>query len=286
MESPFQLIQALEIAGAPEKYLLIIRLNNIERNNIQLKEMVSLFALSNVIYMNARYKPVLLFYAIPFLLIAAVAKRCYVGDENSIVFKLLKRLIQHRKVWLLDDGVATLNSKENFGFKRLTIFRTVKGIHNDLKKCRDLIQSKSIYREVNIIVGSKLVEEGICTKEVYYSILETMAEDIGLQNTKIIYVPHRGESESNLMEILERFNFELVDNSLPIELIALEFDVQPIRVVSVLSTALYSMSLIYENAEFRVYPLNFDSIDSRREGIESLYRDMRKNTTFFDYMGS
>lgn len=285
MESPFQLIQALEIAGAPEKYLLIIRLNDIERNNIQLKEMVSLFALSNVIYMNARFKLVLLFYAVPFLLMAAAAKKCYVGDENSIVFKLLKRIIQNKKVWLLDDGVATLNSKENASFRRLTIFRTVEGVHNDLKKCRDLIQSKPIFREVNIIVGSKLVEESICTKEVYYSILEAMAEDIGLQNTEIIYVPHRGESESNLTEILERFNFELVNNSLPIELIALEFDVQPIRVVSVLSTALYSMSLIYENAEFRVYPLNFDSIDSRREGIESLYRDMRKNTTFFDYIG-
>lgn len=285
MESPFQLIQALEVASCAEKYLLIIRLNDLERNNIQLKKMVSLFSLKNVIYLNARYKSALLFYAVPFLLMTMVAKKCFVGDENSIIFRLLKRLILNKKVWLLDDGVATLNSKEDSSYRRLTIFKTVEGDYNNLSECRDLIQSRPLFREANIIVGSKLVEEGICTKEVYYSILEAMAKDIGLQNSEIIYVPHRGEAESNLVQIADKFNFELVRNSLPIELIAIEFDVHPVRVVSVLSTALYSMSLIYDNAEFRVYPLSYDSIDSRREGIESLYCDMRKNTTFFNYMG-
>lgn len=285
MESPFQLIQTIDLVSESKNNILVVRLNELERNNLQLKKIVELFGLADVRYLKTKYKFSLLFYFFWILFFAIKSNELYIGDENSIVFRMLKRIVDNKKIWLLDDGVSTLNSEANSIFKRLTIFSNVGGSHNSLGACRSLIESRSGNRRVNLVVGSKLVEEGICSKEIYHSLLEEILDDAQRDGIDIVYVPHRGEAIDNVREVSEKFDFDVVENSLPIELISLEFDILPIKVFSVLSTALYSMSLIYDNTEFRVYPLKLEDIVSRRNAIENLYRDMRENTKFFDYLG-
>lgn len=282
MESPFQLIQAIELKKEVKDIKFLIRLNGSDRNNQQIRQVVKTFNLPKVIYVPVKYKVLLLIFLFPFLFMSLFSKKVYIGDENSIVFKLVKYFISKRKLVLLDDGVATLNSKLNGLYSRYTIFSGVDGDKNQLSECRRVINGKinSNNINVNVIVGSKLVEEGICDQNSYFDLLDDMVMSIASSSYKTIYIPHRGECYKNLAAISSRYRFEIINNELPIELIGYELSVVPVGIFSVMSTALFSMSLIYSNATIRVYPLESNKILSRKEGVENLYEIMKKNALF------
>ncbi|MDK2776151.1 MAG: hypothetical protein KYX62_00605 [Pseudomonadota bacterium] len=279
VESPFQLLQAVELTKESKNIRFLIRLNDQRQNNEQLKQLVSLFNLNKVHYLTMGAKVMVGIAFIPILICSYLAQVVYIGDENSIVFRLLKGLVPKGKIVLLDDGVATLNSKLGARYKRFSIFNTVNGSGNYLSESKKLVEAVNSPEPVNIIVGSKLVEEEICTKESYFSLLENMLLN-SAADLRTLYVPHRGENESNLQDICSRFGVGIVSNRLPIELVGYEFSVRPVNICSVLSTALFSMSLIYDNANIRVCPLKSEDILSRNESIEKLYSLMKESSMF------
>ena len=281
VESPFQLLQALEILNSNGKCIFLIRLNNIEKNNKQLKEIISKFKVPNVLYIHSHNKFNLIFYFVPLLLAMRLSQRIYIGDENSFIFRVIRRFLSFEKIYLLDDGVATLIASRNYGYKRYTIFENVKGIKNTLNYCQNILEKEEKERRVNVIIGGKLVEEGICAQDCYHDILQEIIGDF--DSSPIIYIPHRGESVKNIVCLSQKFDFEILQNNLPAELIGLEFKIDPICVVSVLSTALYSMSLIYKNTDFKVYPLKNSDVLSRQDAIKNLYEQMKLNTNFFEH---
>lgn len=278
-ESPFQLLQGIELETKNEKKIYLIRLNNNERNNKQMREMLNLFKISNVIFIRSNFKFFLIFY-MPFVLIFAIlSNRFYVGDENSIFFRVVKRYVTKAKFFLLDDGVATLNSGTCRVYKRITIFEGVLGIRNKLDNARLFIEQVDKSITVDVIVGGKLVEENICSSDTYEAILSQMIDDLQ-GNNKIVYVPHRGENLEKLKKLGEKYGFDVYLNELPIELIGFELKANIASIVSVLSTALFSMSLIYRDAFIKVYPLSSHAIYSRKSQIENIYNIMRERSLF------
>ena len=194
IESPFQLLQGIELETENEKNIYLIRLNNNERNNNQMREMLNLFNISNVIFIHSYYKFLLAFYIPVVLIFATLSKRFHVGDENSVFFRVIKRYVTKDRFFLLDDGVATLSPGASRDYKRITIFEGVPGIRNKLGSARLLIEQVDKSITIDVIVGGKLVEEGICSFDTYESILAQMITDLQGGNNKIVYVPHRGEN--------------------------------------------------------------------------------------------
>lgn len=273
VESPFQLLQAAEFSGTGNHQVFIIRMNGEARNDSQMKEMVELFEISNPVFLRISNRLAVFLHLFPLFLFFVLSKRIYFGDENSIFFRILGRFFRKR-LKLLDDGVATLNSSLNNEYERLTIFSTVHGQKNKLSKCRDIVVSANAQEQVDIIIGSKLVECGICSKDSYVSLLEEITWKNKFSDRRIIYIPHRGEFEKNLDYIASRYGLDVVSTKLPVELVGYELKVCPVNVYSVISTALFSMSLVYEEATMEVIPLRPDEILSRKENIENLYSVM------------
>lgn len=284
VESPFQLLQAVEYVMLDKdlSHNVIIRLNGIERNDTQLINIVNLFGLKGVRYFNLKSKESIIFYLFPLLFYALFSKEFVVGDENSFIFRLIRLFSSKNKITILDDGVATFNSKYKNKYRRFTVFRNVLGVFNSFTECRRINKSCSINEEVNVIIGGKLVEENICSKAVYHQLIEKMMVFTSLNKKKTIYVAHRGEDFNNIKEIRSKFNVDVFLNQLPIELLGYEASVKPILVMSVLSTALYSMSSIFDSADFYVFPLELSNIYNRKESIESLYNVMREDFVFLD----
>ena len=273
LESPFQLLQAAEFNRTDERQVFIIRLNGEARNDGQIKEMVDLFEISNPIFFTISNRLDTFLHLFPLFIFFIISNRIYFGDENSIIFRIFGRFFQN-KLTLLDDGVATLNSSLSKKYERFTIFSTVLGHKNTLSKCRDLVRSAHALEQVDIIIGSKLVECGICSRDSYDRLLEKITLKSKSSCRRIIYIPHRGESGNNLDYIANRYALDIVSTKLPVELVGYELKVCPVNVYSVMSTALFSMSLVYDEAIMEVIPLSPDEILSRKENIGKLYSVM------------
>lgn len=284
MESPFQLLQGAELKSEAGRTVYLVRLNDNLRNNQQMREVLKLFDISDVLFVRSKYKALLIFYMPVILFLSFLARRFYVGDENSILFRLLRGLVPKEKIVLLDDGVATLNLSSIRDYKRITIFECVSGDRNKLNKLRLLVEQVEKQGEVNIIVGGKLVEENICSVITYEKILGQMISDLQFKENRIVYIPHRGEDLDRLKIMASNYSFEIYLNELPVELIGLELRTNVASVFSVMSTALFSMSLIYRNAVVKVYPLESSEILSRNFQIDNLYKIMR-NQKFFGFLG-
>lgn len=279
-ESPFQLLQGVELECINGRTIYIVRTNSNKRNNSQMRELLRVFDISNVFFIGLGNKISLIIH-IPFLFfLVLLSNRLYVGDENSILFRSLKRFMPKRKVVLLDDGVATLSLDASRDYKRFTIFDAVPGERNGLNKARLLVEQVQKTSSIDVIVGGKLVEENICSIATYEKILDQMLTDLQGSNNRTIYIPHRGEDLGRLKEWSNKYDFEIYLNELPIELIGFELRADVVSVLSVMSTALFSMSLIYREARIKVYPLDPNSILNRVAPIENLYKIMRDQSLF------
>ncbi|WP_134015629.1 polysialyltransferase family glycosyltransferase [Modicisalibacter xianhensis] len=207
------------------------------------------------------------------------AGRAVIGDENSGVYRVLKYVLPPSRIIFLDDGVATLSSKSKL--KRFTIFHTKDSINNEFLHVSEKISksSKGAGEEKVIFVGGKLSEAGICSKEDYFLYLRYVLNEIKEAGEgKVLYIPHRGEY--NYKDFFTKkncniFNVEIYENNLPVELIALEKRIRIKHVVSFFSTAMFSMAMIYKDANFVFYELPHNDIQCRKEAIVKLYEFIR-----------
>ena len=290
IESPFQLMQVYEILTLQGniKYKILIRLIHLNIGNQQLKNLVKVFRFNDVEYFPCnsnsmvRTKINLIALAIRTLRESLASSDIYIGDENSIIFKLIRNFIGKDKIILLDDGVATLNTKlENQLYRRFTIFKNGAMCNvNEFRNIGNFINRGTERNNVHLIVGSKFVEEGIITRECYFKVLKKMIKTQD-KNKDFIYVPHRGESVDNLERIKNDLGLHVVKTSLPIEFIRYELGIVPMTVHTILSTSIFSMQLIYKETGFITYKVKDREILSRRQAILNLNKHFEsiKNLT-------
>ncbi|WP_166644557.1 hypothetical protein [Halomonas ventosae] len=263
-----------------ENYFILCRKNALQKNNLQ---MLSLSKFLNIPISRMRQKRSLLLLVVASLFFSIRCDKVVFGDENSILFKIVKLFVNSSKIIMLDDGVASVNSSSTW--TRFTIFPAPGCIDNDFRYLSKLIVNAKVSASEGkiIIVGGKLSEVGICTKEDYFQCLDFVINDIRLKYPKaieIIYIPHRGESNYNCyftQTIRERYNVKVSENELPVELVEVEFGINILLVASFISTAIFSMSLIYKEAEFVFYEIPDCHIISRKESVLGLYEYLHKN---------
>ncbi len=284
IESPFQLLQVYEVIRLKKmnQCQILIKLNDNSLNNNQMKALVVFFNLDNVTYYSFSSALATVFH------IYAIATKClfasslYVGDHNSPVFWLLKPIFSKHRTVLMDDGVGTVIDGRQLGYTRFSIFDGIND-HTVVNNFDALSKKMAVnqHKKIDIILGGKLVEAGISTSKDYLDMIESILLFIKRRSSRdIIYVAHRGEEISNLRLIEKKLNLEVIRPNYPVELIAEELKVEPRLVGTVLSTAVFSMSKIYNRSKFFILKPKEGSIKQRKKYIDSLFYYIDKCTGF------
>jgi hypothetical protein len=281
IDSPFQLLQVNEYINKfkIKECKTIIRLNGLRENDKQLLNLVDVLEIENYQIIKMESIGSILLWTCYLIFPFCIAGSVCIGDANAMVFRIYKHIIPNKKLMLFDDGVATLvNEAENETFQRFTMFPEIVkcSVENDFSALKKMIVPER-KKNVAVIIGGKLAEEGIISKEYYQSLLSKMVKLLEKEQLEIVYVAHRGESQENLEKISKKWNMEVLRPNYPIELIALEFKVNPVFIVSVLSTALYSMNKIYDEANIYIYQPNYLELKDRKYKIIKLFEAFKEH---------
>jgi len=276
VDSPFQLMQAYELVCEKNNIKRIyVRLNDQFENNNQLLNIIDFYDMTNVTVINISALYQKLYHYVKFTIIAFFIKEFVIGDSKSTLFKLLIIFHSNSKFILLDDGVSTINSpEENAVFKRFTIFSHYVNfpIINNFYHLKEKLKLNGELK--HIIIGGKFISEGICSESTYHQALSRIVQNL-TKTIPIIYVPHRGETNQQLDKLKKLFAIDIDRTKLPIELISAELNISPASLSHVLSTAVYSMRVIYGNLPIYTFQLNDELIISRRAGMINLYDQMK-----------
>lgn len=282
IESPFQAVQLKEyLHSISEKEVkIILRLNNNKKNNEQILKTIKLLALD-------RFRIVSCFgWVMPLIQLALHLKSdLVIGDENSIVFRVAKKFMNHNRFLVLDDGTATL--KSNLKIKRFSVFNLAPGdvsrnSYKYLKRRYRKIREESALEPVALIIGGKFVEAGIVNEDFYSSFIDWQIKYIKScvpTGVRIIYIPHRHENKylTRLSTYIENDEISIEDLDIPIELVALAGKYNPVYVFGALSTALISMREIYNESNIVPTLMPDDRILGRRDAILNLNKWFKDN---------
>jgi len=282
IESPFQLLQVHEVIQLKEinQYKILIKLNENSVNNNQMKALVIFFNLDNVTYYRFSSLLTIVFDIYSITNKCLFAASLYVGDHNSPVFWLLKPIFSKSRTTLMDDGVGTIIDGRQLGYSRFSIFNGLNDptIVNNFDALSKKMTANQ-YKVVDIILGGKLVETGISTLNDYLDMIESMLIFIKLRSSRdILYIAHRGEEIINLNIIEKKFGLEVIRPTFPAELIAEELKVRPNLIGTVLSTAVFSMSKIYNKSRFFILKPKEGCVKQRKKYIDALFDYIDKYT--------
>lgn len=126
-------------------------------------------------------------------------------------------------------------------------------LKNNMKKEEFKIQASTVY-----FIGSNLVNAKVLRdRDQYISMLYDIFLNID-ESKSIIYLPHRFEDTSYLMDLFETFSVNIIRSNSIVELFFLESKVYPTEISSFYSTALFSLKKIYPKAT-----IVFNEIDEK-----------------------
>jgi len=288
-ESPFQLLSALEAIYyyKPSSYVLVIRYAN-QSDAKQLKNMIHLLKLDTsylkIIDGSSTCKVRKYFnesaFLIWMLLYHKKYSRVYLGTTKSRYLNVVRDyFLKEKKIIYLDDGSASLVIQDSFtdshSFDYFTMFEMVafknqsiithnfEYFHTQLGI--DVIPKKSTV----VILGNKFYEAGMLSREDSEYLLKKIMDDLG--NEDVLYVAHRGESKEKLYSIQKEHKLDVVQYDFPIELYALYKKELPKQVVSLFSTALFSLSKIYPDLKVTAYKMNTNKLLDHSKNYKELY---------------
>lgn len=277
VESPFQLLQVFELIQKDRSFSkksILVRLNKVKKNNEQLFKIIKTLNIKNTWCFDANIANLFLAFLMLFRS-SLFGNKIFFGDSNAKFFKYSKPFLISEIV-VLDDGVATLNAK-NENFARFTIFKNIpKSIINNFSNLKKYIdkKTKKVVRPVTIVVGSDLVESKIMRSNEYLQFIESA---VLKSEGDIFYFPHRKERIDYLLPTLKKYNIELLHSDLPIELVALEIGFPPKKIISMFSTSLFSLAVIYSEAEIMSLRVCEKSILIRKKQIQNIYKSIEKD---------
>lgn len=277
VDSPFQMLQLYELSKRYGDITKIyIRLNGKVENDKQLKNTAKLLGIRQCSFIKVTRLHHKLYYYSLILVASFFCNRFIVGDANSFLFDILRHFLPNHKILLLDDGIATINDTEvNKTYQRFTIFQgfVANSITNDFSYLKKLINVKNPVKK-HIIVGAKFIDEGICNEVTYDKALAALLGNYNNISEPCVYIAHRGESEFQLERLRSKFKIEIIRLEYPVELLSLETGISPISISHILSTAVFSMRIIYTDVDMITYRVSSNELLSRKEKICSLYNQI------------
>jgi len=285
VESPLQLLCAYEaIYYFKLEYSLYIILTENELNNLQIKNMVVKLKLRKTNYLRITAKKnifnilSIIGYYVQFRL--KHYSIYIIGDYFSRKLNIFTFFIDKNKILLLDDGVATFKiqkelKKQNIPISLYTMFQieafsNQKIFYNNFMCLKCKFQTKTSKNTV-VFIGAKLVDLKILDISTYINIIKKALSSS--QGDEFLYFPHRGTSEKNLKEVSNIKGLDIIDIETTLEFHLLSNSIKPIEIYSIVSTALFSLSSIFEDSNVVAYKPKFLASD-RQQDIENVYKEM------------
>lgn len=210
----------------------------------------------------------------------------YIGEPFSAIHTAFaESLAPHGSIIFLDDGLSTLDfvrygapndtrikmlisgllglqpKRRNYDFFSAFPYAFTENTRNSILAINSYSYIKSLRSNpeasitkkngVAYIIGDNIVEEGLISSAAYIEILYRIVRYLSTSN-KIYYLPHRRELKKNLDKIINEIPIDIYYSSTAIEYEFLKKDTSGDIFVSLQSTALVTMSYIYDNASFIV----------------------------------
>lgn len=261
VETPLQLLCAFEVIKrnvVGSSYNLLIRQNGSYENDRQTTSMARQLGLSFQTIKFTKdysYKDIVsLFLFLPVFLQRYDV--VYFGSLFSKFLKVLSNLILADEKIYLDDGVATFLSEGLVGPQRKTIkLFTIFDIQeseslivsrNDFAEVRKFFSNQTLSTPKNIFIGQKVVEAGLMDLENYYSAVAQSKDEAG---GKILYIPHRDESEETTNLIKSISGVSVIRSDCCIEMFLLKSGIKPVYIASSFSSALFTLGVLFPKSK-------------------------------------
>lgn len=288
-ESPLQLLNAYEVIQhfKLENYTLLVRFSKKDGNDSQLSSVLEKLSFDhdNVIKLSVsagkrNVVDYLKLLSIRVLSVFAVYKykNVYSGNYDSGFFRLIVKRFQRNDVFLMDDGNKSIRiqsefSKENFlhlfTMFDLKPFAGQKIIKNDYSSIRIMGNNAGHANDKVLFLGSGMSEIGIVTEAYYLKLIRSISNHYETLGLKVIYVPHRAETETKLKEIQSSHNIEITRLNYPIELFGIYQDFRPALICSFCSTAILTVKMIYD-VEVECFHFDYEATPDKHE-LDSIY---------------
>lgn len=291
VESPLQLLNAYEADNHfnGEESLYLIRLSNNKLNDEQIIKLINSFAIkekSFVISINSKHKKLkdlLKIFILKFYIFVIQIKfeKVFIGNIESGLLSLLTKNIDRKKKILLDDGAKSLVIQKKFtddynlnffSFYDLKPFKNQIIYKNDFKKLKETISFDNSENEI-LLLGSKLSEVSIIEESYHVELIKKISNYF--ENEMLIYIPHREENISKLEKIAKEIkNIKIKHINYPVEFYGINENIKIKMVVSFYSTALYTISKIY-NCETIAFKFNYEKSEHKKN-IDEVYDFYKK----------
>lgn len=180
----------------------------------------------------------------------------------SLLNKILKRKFD----------LKFLKDLKIFTFFDLTSYNLDNAIiQNDYNNFKKSINDLPIEKEI-FFIGTNLIDNYI-DKEYFEEILKNTITYF--KEYKIIYIPHRYENITYLQELSLKYNFELKKFSTILELAISKYGRKPTGLITVRSTALETLSYLYDIKFLNVIKLDKDKLLKENQIVE--YENLYEN---------
>ncbi len=310
VRSPLQLINAIEAKHyfSTQNNILCLIHNQSTINSTQMYQLLKFDSWNETIELNRGNQKNSFLKNIQ--LIKRLSKKQYqyiftghLGNINIALISSLKK----EKVFLIDDGTATLKLHQNIlnpnikSKKSLnTLIREYRykifGLQSSLKneqinyftffellphQQEEIIQHhfsfiKKLFLNkpkesdnVIYLLGQNFIELGAVEEEIYIQYLKKIIHYY--KNKKIIYYPHRAESINQKYKELNSRTFQIKESKQPIEIEFLINNIYPSHIASFTSSALFSLHQIFPKASIDSFIIKPEDLLTHKEIIQMLY---------------
>lgn len=304
LRSPLQIINAMEAINhfSLENNIAVVIYNRLDSNTKQMKILLETAKFDQIIHIEEVLRSKYFKYV---KLIKELKKQKYnylfVG-ELGISYKIIIANTVKEKVFLLDDGTATIeyynkfirhNKYNKYNFREIRfIFSGLKFkvkdkvnlfTYFDLESAHgiDVIKNNLSYLKSNYIKEAKKDNDiiyfigqpvdGFMDIDFYKKSIEELIKRF---NKRVIYIPHRseGQEQQDNLSSIDSQQFTIKKPDMPLELYFLENGIYPTHIISYLSTALITLGVIYEECKVDFIKIPASSINKKRiERIENCY---------------
>lgn len=272
-ESPLQVICIMEYCKNVEIERFYIR-KSLKNNDIQIVETLKLYEkINQAIFLEDYSKLKFLKSWISFIL-SNFRRKVLFGAANSKIKFLFPKRIE------FDDGTHSISLlKKGKGKKLYTFFEISRPKNHSFEFLKAKFQVDKIKTKNNevLIIGQPLIQLKILGIKEYISLIKTKIDDLELpKHSKIIYVAHRREAHNVIKELRYSLKCEIMNLSLPLELLPISNGYKPRAIIGFCSTALITVPLIFDVQKIIIYSDKLLLENKRSIHIQNTYSYLLK----------
>jgi hypothetical protein len=194
-----------------------------------------------------------------------------------------KKYLNYILLFLILGRCWKINTKINL----FTCFNTTPSFDkqiiktHDFKYLRNLFDNKHVMKNCVYFFGGAEDINGLITVKLLFDYLNKVQKYFQHRNIEMVYIPHRSDTKEKLDKIHQEIGCDTLRFDLPAEMAFAKMDYLPSNIASFGSTALYTVSKIYDYRERSiVFEFELQNLAAgHKEDYEALYINYTNNMT-------